>query len=119
MMKKLEVKVSDRLMRVIEKLKDHEIPEDGIFLGINCTYALIRWLPRRPDLARIEDLLQWRHMDRRMKQNLFYALFLRYGSRIPARFRKKGLFYDSGELKMPSEDAREAFQRLTVHESAE
>lgn len=100
-------------MAVIEGLKEHEIPEDGWFLGINSTLALIRWLPKKPDLARIKGLLQHRHMDWRMKQNLFYALFTRYRLRIPDRFRKRGLFRFAGELTRPSAKAKETFERLT------
>ena len=114
MMEELEEMVSDRLMSVIENIKEPEIPEDGVFLGINCTLALIRWLPRRPDLNRIIRLLQWRHIDWRMKQNLFYALFLRYGEKIPEHFCDKRLFCDAGELAdMASEEAKEVFRRLT------
>jgi hypothetical protein len=112
-MKGLEVRVSDCLMAVIEGLKEHEVPEDACFLGINSTLALIRWLPQRPDLARIEDLLRHRHIDWRMKQNLFHALFIRYRTEIPDCLRKSGLFRDARELREPSAEAREAFQRLT------
>ena len=112
-MRNLEDVVADRLMAVIERINEHEIPEDGIFLGINCTFALIRWLPKNPDLDRLEALLHWRHMDWRMKQNLFYALFVRYGERIPARFRKSGVFRDAGELENAPAEASEAFRRLT------
>ena len=110
---KMEREVSDRLMAIIEGLKEHEIPEDGSFLGINSTLALIRWLPRKPDRARIEALLRHPHMTSRMKQNLFYALFIRYRTTIPDRFRAAGLFHDAGDLENPSTGAREAFQRLT------
>lgn len=109
-MRDLETKVSDHLMAVIESLKEYEIPEDAIFLGINCTLALIRWLPQKPDLDRIDTLMQWRHMDWRMKQNLFHALFLRYGARIPTRFRNGGLFCDAGELENASDEVKEAFR---------
>ncbi len=112
-MKKLEKRVSDHLMTVIETIKEHEIPEDGIFLGINCTFALIRWLPKNPDLDRIEGLLKWLHIDWRMKQNIFYALFFRYGARIPVRFRERGLFRDAGELdENASDEAKEAFRKI-------
>ena len=101
-----------RLMAVIERINEHEIPEDGIFLGINCTFALIRWLPKNPDLDRLEALLHWRHMDWRMKQNLFYALFVRFGMKIPVCFRREGSFRDAGELEKAWDEAKKAFQRL-------
>jgi len=116
LMRELEKRVSDRLMTVIETIKEHEIPEDGIFLGINCTLALMRWLPKNlenPDLDRIEGLLKWLHIDWRMKQNLFYALFIRYGARIPVHFSERGLFSDAGELdENASEEAKEAFRKI-------
>jgi hypothetical protein len=113
-LRKMEREVSDRLMAAIEGLGEHEIPEDGSFLGINCTLALIRWLPSKPDSARIEALLRHPHMTQKMKQNLFYALFIRYRTTIPARFRADGLFDDAGELENPSAGAREALRRLTL-----
>ncbi|RJR41490.1 MAG: hypothetical protein C4576_17740 [Desulfobacteraceae bacterium] len=112
-MKALEETVSNNLISVIEEIKGHEIPEDGCFLGINCTLALIRWLPKNPDLDRIASLMQVRHMDWRMKQNLFYALLMRYGRQIPERFRKQGLFRDAGELHENTPDeAKEIFRYL-------
>jgi len=47
-MMRVETDVSNRLIAVVEELlKEREKNEDGSFLGINCTLALIRWLPKR------------------------------------------------------------------------
>ena len=75
-MMRVETDVSNRLIAVVEELlKEREKNEDGSFLGINCTLALIRWLPKRLDLARIEALLRHPQTSWQMKQNLFLALF--------------------------------------------
>ncbi len=110
----IEGRVADHLLAVIEGLKEPELHEDGTFLGINCALALIRWLPKRPNVTRIEALLGHPQMTRPMKQNLFYALFMRYQIRIPDRFRKSGLFRDAGILTKPSLTAQAAFRRLTT-----
>jgi hypothetical protein len=106
----VEAKVANCLITVIEGLlKEREKNEDGGFLGINCTLALIRWLSEKPNLAKIEAFLQDPETNWQMKQNLFYALFARYGKRMPDRFR--GLFRDVGKLR-GSAEAKAAFKRL-------
>ena len=111
-MPQLEKQVSDRLLSTILNLKEHEIPEDGLFLGINITSALIRWLPKKPDLTKIENLLCWRHIDWRMKQNIFYALYVRYGTKIPKIFTKEGYFRDAGHLVGAPKKVLNTFNRL-------
>jgi hypothetical protein len=69
------------------------LPNDAKFLAINCSLALIRWLPGKDeltgaDLDGLEALLHARHVSKRMKQNFFYALFRRYGKDIPPKFRE-------------------------------
>ncbi len=112
-MRRVEANVSNRLIAVIEGLlKEREKNEDASFLGINCTFALIRWLPKRPDLAEIEAFLRHPQTSWQMKQNLFFALFARYGINIPDRFRKSGLFGDSGILDNPGRKMKQAFLHL-------
>lgn len=109
---KLEPLVSERLISTIENLTDQEIPEDAEFLGINCTLALIRWLPERPDLDRIEELLKHPHMSAPMKQNIFWALFRRYAVDIPRRFYTSGVFKGIGKLGWACDEAEEALRRI-------
>jgi hypothetical protein len=83
---RMDVEVSNALLRAIETLAAKEIPEDADFLALNCTLALIRWLPQEPDLDRLRRLLKHRHMSVRMRQNIVYALFRRRGLNIPGEF---------------------------------
>lgn len=110
--RELEPTVSERLMSTIENLRDKEIPEDAKFLGINCTMALIRWLPQKPDLNRIEKLLGHPHMSARMKKNMFWALYRRYDTNIPDRFRTSRAFEGTGQLEWACSGANQALQRL-------
>lgn len=80
--------VSECLVAVIEGIQEREICEDAYFLCLNTTLALIRWLPKKPDLVDIERVLGNRHMDLRMRQNMFHALSVRFGATIPDQFRK-------------------------------
>jgi hypothetical protein len=88
----LEAKVSEGLLRAIEGLEAPELPEDAEFLGINCTHALIRWLPQRPDLDRLQKLLVYPHVSIPMRQNVFWALYRRFHSDIPSCFNGRGYF---------------------------
>ena len=121
----LEGEVSDALMCAIEGLSAHELPDDAHFFGINCTHALIRWLHIEPDLDRIDKLLRMRHMSSLMKQNIFYALFRRYGINIPDRFRESGLFSGiaplswTGEKSWACEDAKRALELLAPMDGKE
>jgi hypothetical protein len=93
-MKALEREVATDLMALIRQLSGQpELPNDAKFLAINCSLALIRWLPGKDeltgaDLDGLEALLHARHVSKRMKQNFFYALFRRYGKDIPPKFRE-------------------------------
>ena len=112
-MRIVESNVSNRLIAVMTGLlREHEKQEDRDFLGVNCTLALIRWLPKRADLAEIEALLGNPRTKWQMKQNIFYALFARYRMRIPSRFQKYGLFSNAGKLEQPSAMAKKAYYRL-------
>jgi hypothetical protein len=100
----IEGSVSDSLMTAIEKLGDEpgfRQQEDAHFFGINCTHALIRWLPQNPDLDRIERLLKLPYMSTPMKHNVLWALFRRFRSRIPKQLTGKGLFSGSGPEAWP------------------
>jgi hypothetical protein len=97
-MLQIEAKVSEGLLRAVEQMDAHELPEDAGFMGINCTHALIRWLPQKPDLARLQRLLAHHHTSMPMKQNVFWALYNRFRSRIPDCFRGQGYFAECGEL---------------------
>lgn len=82
-------RVSDTLLRAIEQLnRIEELPTDGDFFALNCTFALIRWLPAVPDLNRILTLLKNRHMSQLMKRNTVYAFFRRYSRNIPEELCK-------------------------------
>jgi hypothetical protein len=83
---RMDVEVSNALLGAIEALTSKEVPEDADFFGLNCTLALIRWLPQEPDLDRLGRLLRHRHTSVRMRQNIVYALFRRYGLDIPGKF---------------------------------
>jgi hypothetical protein len=95
-----DVEVSNALLNAIEALTTEEIPQDAEFFALNCSLALIRWLPSQPDLDRMARLLNHRHMSTRMKQNIIYALFRRYGLDIPERFQRAGSL--QGLLEVPS-----------------
>jgi hypothetical protein len=110
----LDAKVSEGLLAAMEDLRDPELPQDAIFWAINCSLALIRWLPQEPGLQQIERLLQHRHASVPMKQNLFWALFRRCGLDIPSTFREKGLFKEIGELHYACDEANEALRRVNT-----
>jgi len=84
----LDRKVSNALLSAVESVTLEELPMDAHFFILNCTYALIRWLPEVPELGAIRHLLAHRHMSTRTKQNIVYALFRRYGTRIPDEIRE-------------------------------
>jgi len=111
---KLERDVFDILMLSIESLKDPEIPEDAIFLGINCTMALIRWLPKELDLDRIEELMKHQHMSDPMKKNIFWVLYRRFDAYIPIRFRTSKVFKGIKQLKWASEEANAELRRFAM-----
>lgn len=108
----LEPVVSDCLMSTIENLTDEEIPEDAGFLGINCTLALIRWLPKEPDLGRIMKMLRHPHITAPMKQNIFWALYRRYRVEIPNCFRRARIFEGAGQLRWACKEAKEALRHV-------
>jgi hypothetical protein len=122
-MLQLEREVSDALMRAIEGLIAPELPQDAYFFGINCTLALIRWLPQTPDLDRIDSLLRHRHITMPMKQNIFYALFRRYGIEIPTRFLDAGSFRGiaplswTGEVSWACDEAKKALEVLAPQDA--
>jgi hypothetical protein len=117
-LQQLEATVSEGLLRAVEELDDPELPEDAAFLGINCTHALIRWLPQRPDLGRLQKLLAHRHTSMPMKQNVFWALYRRFRSDIPVGFRGQRFFTGCGPLSWydgkscACEEALRAYERL-------
>jgi hypothetical protein len=119
----LEDKVPDALMHAIESLDTPELPEDAAFLGINCTHALIRWLPAKPDLKRIQRILLHRHASEPMKQNLFWALYRRFQSDILACFEGQGSFAGCGPLSWydgkccASAEALRVYQELVEADS--
>jgi|GEM_PF-449944 len=110
--RELEPTVCECLLSMIGNLRDKELPEDAKFLAINCTMALIRWLPEEPDLDRIEKLLKHPHTSHPMKQNMFWAIYRRYGVNVPERFRASGVFKGAGTLTWASGEADNIFRDL-------
>jgi hypothetical protein len=100
----LERTVADTLIEAITGLeKLDELFEDAHFCAINCTYALIRWLPQSPKLDRIVRLLKLPYASEAMKQNLFWSLYRRFDAAIPPEFAGNRLFRGSGVLAQTAE----------------
>jgi len=88
----IEKKVSNCLIGIIESMKAPEIAEFANYLRINCSFALIRWFPGKPeesDLDRIDELLSKLDLNHEITLNLFYTLYRRFGDKIPPLFNGK------------------------------
>ena len=95
----LEEEVSTGLLKAIKHLEVFdELPEDAAFFGINCTHALVRWLPQKPNPEEIVKLLAHPHASAHMKQNIFWALFRRDCADDLASIGSQGFFKDCGPL---------------------
>ncbi len=89
---KIEKRVSDCLLHIIERMTDPEISEFANYLRINCSFALIRWFPENPkqsDLDRIDKLLTEFDLSHEIALNLFYTLYRRTNGKIPPQFKDK------------------------------
>jgi hypothetical protein len=108
--------VSESLLDIMNDLSAEELPEGAEYLRINCTYALIRWLPDDFAQGPLENkLLDLPNPCRRMKINIFWSLYRRFGLDIPKRFR--GLFTEIRDIPKASNEARKAFERLISTDS--
>lgn len=119
----LEKIVSKALIDAVLQLDVPEMFEDAAFLGINCTHALIRWLPQTPDPGQIQEILAHRYTSKPMKQNIFWALYLRGAKGILRCLKRKGFFKDCGPLAWhdgkawASEKALNAYNELLQADS--
>jgi len=113
----LEKEVSECLLSIIEELNNkEELSQDADFLRLNCTFALIRWLPHNfTEHNRLLNLLEadnFRDSDNIRKYfetNIFWVLYRRFGKEIPDVFHKK---FTIKELKLASSEAEETLKRL-------
>jgi hypothetical protein len=73
----LERRVSEALMEVICKLSEvEELHPDGVFLQVNCSHALIRWLAAG-GAEQAKDFVLSEHLSREVRGNLLLALAIR------------------------------------------
>jgi hypothetical protein len=105
-----ELEVSDRLLKTIESLDQWELPEDAEYLRINAAFALIRWLPLKPDHYRIQSILSMKSHCCYTHTNIFWALFHRCGEDIPGEY--KGKLKPRRKLEHASVEAKAALDRL-------
>lgn len=98
----LENEVSNCLLTIIENLTDDELLQDAEFLKINCTFALIRWLPqdlnqeynkrkyndRIKEILNQVDLCQFmtKNICESITTNIYWVLKRRYEN-IPQEFQ--------------------------------
>ncbi len=107
----METEVSNCLLRTIENVNDIELPRDAEFLIINCTFALIRWLPKEFNRTRLKRLLLKGSLCRRAKTNIFWSLYRIFREDVPETFN--GLFNEIRLPRQAPQDAKNTLDRLT------